>query len=193
MALQVWSRLEVRYRSQAKPGDRSHPFGDAQQLREEILPVERYPTDSPSLRCCCQPQVLYGQAYRVQPGIGDGVPTENVWCSPARIVGDHQGATRVHHTVDPYPGEATSQLGAETRCERLTFRLDMLPELRLGSLARHEHEVPWLAEPDTRCAVRCRYHAHENAPVEGFACKLRPHVAPTFDHLVEVDTHDPPR
>src|SRR5437762_4188322 len=63
---EVWYGFQVADRAQAEPGDRADAGGDAEQLSEELLPVERHPADTELFDGGRQPQVLDGQTHRVQ-------------------------------------------------------------------------------------------------------------------------------
>src|SRR5439155_80096 len=76
------------------------PGRDAQQLRHERLPVERDPAHAEALGGGGQPQVLDGQAHRVEAGVGDGVAAEDGGGAPGGVVGDDDRQGRLHHPVD---------------------------------------------------------------------------------------------
>src|ERR1700722_9394438 len=79
VALEVGHGLDVADRPDAQPGNRADAFGNSKQIAQERLPVEGDPAHAQALGRAGQPQVLDGQAHRVDAGVGYGVAPENGW------------------------------------------------------------------------------------------------------------------
>src|SRR5271169_4532746 len=72
VALEVRDGLKRVHRADAEPGHRADRVGDAEQLSQVGLAVERHPAHAPPFGRAGQPQVLDGQAHRVEAGVRDG-------------------------------------------------------------------------------------------------------------------------
>ena len=179
----------------AQPRHRADAPGDAEQLAQERLPVERHPPHPPALGRAGQPQVLDGQADRVEPGVGDGVAAEDVGRPPGRVVGDHHRQAGLEDAVDLDPGEALGALADQGIGEHLRRSLlDVVPERPSSGFVGDEDEVPRLAE--ARRSGRC---GRPSAPGrgrrlgDGLAGELGADVAPAVDDVVEPGVGHPDR
>src|SRR5258708_10878631 len=100
VTLEVRCPLQVRDRPYAEPGDGPNGAGDAEQLCNEGLAVERDPTDTKALGGRREPQVLDSQASRVQAGVVDGMTSEHAWLATVGVVGHDDAETRFQDAVD---------------------------------------------------------------------------------------------
>ena len=184
-SLEVGNVLQTGHRTEAQPGHGSDLGGDAEQLAQVRLPVERHPAHPPPLGRAGQPHVLDGQAHRVEPGIGDGVAPENMGGTATLVIRDHHRHAGFEDALDLDAGEALGAFGVERVCEEPALGLDVVPEGLACSGVGDEDEIPGLAQPHAGSAVGGPEDPGQHLAADGLAAELGPHVAPAMDDVIK--------
>ena len=143
--LEVGHGLEVADRAEAQPGDRAHVLGDAEQVAQERLAVERHPAHAEALGGRGEPEVLDREHGGVEPRVRDGVAAEDVLAAAVLAVGDHDAHRGLADALDLDLVEGGAALGRQGRGEAVALGGDVVAEGTARRRVTHDDEVPGLA------------------------------------------------
>ncbi len=176
-------------RPQTQPRDRPDVVGNPEHVPNGLFTVEGHPADADAFGGRGQPQVLDGQTYGIQPGIRDGVSSQDGWCAAQRIVCHHDGQRGLHNAVDLDPAETGGLVRGQRRGEDRLFMPDMIMKGFPGPNVFDQDEVPWLTQADAGGGMGRREHTVQDVSRDRCSGELGTHVTAFFDHIVDVYGH----
>ena len=187
MTLEVGNIRQPRDGPDAQPRHRSYRLGDTEKATQEALLIEGDPAHSPSLCCAGEPQILDGEAHRIQAGVRDGVTAEDARRSPVGVVGDDDAQARLGDAVDLDPGERACPFAFQGCGEPVTLGLHVCMEGAPRIRVSHDDEVPWLRQSDARGGMGCGQDPVKDGRVDRFAGKFSTDISAAEDDVVEGD------